>query len=196
MEEPFGGQDGDGALGDFLGGDDPGGAAEVVDVAVGVDDAGNRAVAAVLAVEGEGGGCGLGRYQRVDDDDPPLALDHVHVREVESAQLVEAGRHFEEAGDPVEPALAPEAGVGGVGALLVEEGVGVEIPDEPAAGALDPGRLEAGEEAAFGVGEVLGALGRQRTPGFAVAARGDLGSRLAGGGHAASASSRRRGATA
>ena len=106
------------ALGDLLGGDDPRGAAEVVDVAVGVDEAGDRAIAAVLAVERQGGGRGLGRDQRVDDDDPALALDHVHVREVEAAQLVEARRHLEEAGDLVEPALPPEAGVGGVGALL------------------------------------------------------------------------------
>jgi hypothetical protein len=85
VEEALRGEHRDLALGDLLGGDDPGAAAEVVDVAVGVDEAGDRALAAVLAIEREGGGRGLGRDQRVDDDDPTLALDHVHVREVEAA---------------------------------------------------------------------------------------------------------------
>ena len=55
---------------DLLGRDDAPGAAEVVDVAVGVDQAGDRALAAVLAVEGQRRGGGLGGDQRVDHDDP------------------------------------------------------------------------------------------------------------------------------
>ena len=69
VEEAGRGEDRDPARLDLLGGDDALGAAEVVDVAVGVDQPGDRALAAVLAVEGERRGRGLGRDQRVDDDD-------------------------------------------------------------------------------------------------------------------------------
>jgi len=41
----------------------------VVDVAVGVDEAGNGALAAVLAVEGSAAAAGSRPDQRVDDDD-------------------------------------------------------------------------------------------------------------------------------
>ena len=195
VEEPFRRQHRDLALGDLLGADDPGGAAEVVDVTMGVDEAGDRALAAVLAVEGERRSGGLGRDQRVDDDDPALALDHVHVREIEAAQLVEARCDLEEAGDAVEAALAPEARVGGLRALLGEEVVGGHVPDDLAAIVLDPRRFEAGDEAALGVGEVLGSLRRQRRRRLAIALRGDLGGGLAPGAHAtASASALRRGA--
>jgi hypothetical protein len=79
----------------------------------------------------------------------------VHVREVEAAQLVEAGRDLEQAGDAVEPALSPEAGVGGIGGLAGEKAVALQIPDNSAALTRDRCRLEGGDEAPAGVGEVL-----------------------------------------
>ena len=122
VEEAGGGDYRDPAALDLLFADDPAGAAEVVDVAVGVEEPGDRALAAVLAVEREGGGGRLRRDQRVDDDDPVGALDHVHVGEVEAAQLEEAGGQLEEAGDAVEAGETPEARVRGVGGgLRVEE---------------------------------------------------------------------------
>ncbi len=140
---------------DLLLGDDALGAAEVVDVAVGVDQAGDRAIAAVLAVEGEGRGGGLGGDQRVDHDDPLMALDHVHVGEVEAAQLVEARRQLEEAGDAAELALSPEARVGGVGRLGLEEVVALQLPDRAAIRVLDPGWVEGGDETAARCLEVV-----------------------------------------
>ena len=133
---------------DLLGRDDAAGAAEVVDVAVGVDQAGDGTVATLLAVEGERRGGGLGRDQRVDHDDPPLALDDVHVREVEAAQLVEAGRQLEEPGDPHQLRLAPEVRVGARRRLAVEELVGAQVPDDAAVLVLDHGRVEGGDEPA------------------------------------------------
>jgi hypothetical protein len=43
----------------------------MVDMAMGVDDRGDRPVPEVLAIEGERGGRRLGAGQRIDDDDVP-----------------------------------------------------------------------------------------------------------------------------
>ena len=91
-------------------------AAEVVDVAVRVDHRHDRPVAAVLAVERERGGGGLGRDQRIDDDQPRVALDERDVREVEAAHLVDAVGDLEQAVVGDELRLPPEARVRGGGA--------------------------------------------------------------------------------
>ncbi len=65
-------------------------AAEVVHVAVGVDHGGHRTIPAVGAVQRERRGCGLGADQRVDDDDAGVALDEADVRQVQTADLVDA----------------------------------------------------------------------------------------------------------
>jgi hypothetical protein len=61
----------------------------------------------MLSVEGECRGCRLRGDQGVDDDDPLLPLDHVHVGEIEAAQLVDAGGELEQAGDAVQAAEPP-----------------------------------------------------------------------------------------
>ena len=144
---------------DVLGRDHPGDAAKVVDVAVRVHDGGHRPVAAVLAVQREPGGRALDRDQRVDDDDPVVALDDLHVREVEAADLKEAGGDLEQALDRGQPALAPEARGRRLGTIAGEEVVGVRVPDHAAVGRLDPAGVERGDEAAARVLEVLVALG-------------------------------------
>ena len=120
-----------------------------------VYQAGDRAVAAVLAVEGEGRRRGLGGDQRVDHDDPLAALDHVHVGEVEAAQLVEARRQLEEPGDAAELALPPEARVGCLGRIGIEEVVTLQLPDSAAVLTLDPGWVEGGNETAASCLEVV-----------------------------------------
>ena len=65
-------------------------AAEVVDVAVGVDDGDHRPVPAVGAIQRQRGGRGLGGDQRVDDDHAGVALDEGDVRQVQAANLVDA----------------------------------------------------------------------------------------------------------
>ena len=72
-------------------------AAEVVDVAVGVDDGDDGSVATVRAVQRQRGRRGLGGHQRVDDDDAGVALDEADVRQVETADLVDALDHLVEA---------------------------------------------------------------------------------------------------
>ena len=72
-------------------------AAEVVDVAVRVDDAHDRPLAAVPPVQREGGRRGLRADERVDDQDAGLALDERDVREVQAPDLVDAGHDLEQA---------------------------------------------------------------------------------------------------
>ena len=79
--------------------------AEVVDVAVGVDDGDDRPVAAVRAVKRQRGRGRLGRDQRVDHDHAGVALDEGDVRQVETAHLVDALDHL------VEPLLGGRAGL-------------------------------------------------------------------------------------
>jgi len=148
--------------------DDAAHAGEVVDVAVGVDQAADGTLAAVLAVEGQCRGGGLGGDQRVDHDDPLVSLDHVHVREVEAAQLVEARRQLEEAGDPSQLALPPEVGVGRLRRLAVEEIVGAQVPDDATLLVLDHGRVEGRDETAARFLEVRLA----HRPSVAAASRG------------------------
>ena len=96
----------------------------------------------------------LGRDQRVDDDDARVALDEGHVREVEAAHLVDAGSDLVQALLGGELALAPQAGVRGVGRVRVQERVDVVVPDNAAVAGLDDRRFEPADEAAIGVLEI------------------------------------------
>ena len=130
-------------------------ATEVVDVGVRVDHRHDVAWPAVLLVERPGSGGGLLADQRVDHDDAGVAFDHTHHREVEPSQLVDTRHHLEQAVADQQLPLAPQAGVGGVAGRLVEEAVGVEVPDHTAVGSRDLSGGRPGDEAAFGVVEVL-----------------------------------------
>ncbi len=134
LEEALGREDRDAARRDVLLGDDAARAAEVVDVAVRVEQAGHRPLAAMLAVERQRGGRRLGGDQRVDHEDARVALDDRHVREVEAAHLVDALGHLEQAVDRVQLPLAPEARVHRLRAVRVEEPVGVRVPDDAPVG--------------------------------------------------------------
>ncbi len=72
-------------------------AAEMVCVAVGIDDCGDGPISAVFAVERQRRGGGFGRDQRVDHDDAGIALDEADVRQVETANLIDAFDHLVEA---------------------------------------------------------------------------------------------------
>ena len=147
---------------DLLIGDDPLHPTEVVGVRVGVDHRLHWAFAAVLGVERERGGRGLRADERVDDDHASVALDHAHHREIEAAQLVDAGHHLEEAVLDQQLSLAPEARVGGVGrGSVAHELVGVEIPHDPPVGRGDLPRPGPAHEPAPGVVEVVGVVHRQ-----------------------------------
>jgi hypothetical protein len=172
VEEAGRGEDRDATRFDLLRRGDALGTTEVVDVAVGVDQAGDGTLTAMLAVEAQCRGGSLGRDQRVDHDDSLFPLDHVHVREIETAQLVEAGRQLEKTGDPSQLALPPEIRVSGVRWFAVEEVVRAQIPDSAALRVLDHGWLEGRDQTATCLFEVaLAHLSFNRRP-RGVAARG------------------------
>ena len=121
-------------------------AAEVVDMAVGVDHRDDGAVtAAVGAVQRQRrGGC-LGGHQWIDDDDAGVALDEGDVREVEAADLIDARHHFVQALFGGQGRLPPQAGVHRGRRGAVEECVHVVVPHHAAVGRLD----DAGDSAAM-----------------------------------------------
>jgi hypothetical protein len=163
----------DGVGGEVLGGEDRDAAGlavgqhatstpEVVDVAVGVDEPGDGAIAARRAVEPERGGGGLGGDQRVDDDDALVALHQGHVGEVEPADLVGAGSDLEQAVHEVELGLAPQARVHRCRRRPADVAVGGEVPHHPAVGGPHHRVVQGGDEAPPGVLEVLVVVEGQR----------------------------------
>ena len=113
-------------------------AAEMVDVAVGVDHRDDGAVAAAVgSVQVQRRGGYLGGDQRVDDDDAGVALDEADVGEVESAHLIDARHHFVQALFGGQRRLPPQAGVHRSRRGTVEEGVGVVVPHHASVGRFD-----------------------------------------------------------
>ena len=130
-------------------------AAEVRSVRMGIDQTGDRTVAAVLAVELQGRGGGLRADERVDDDDAVVALDQRHVGQVQAAGLVDTVGDLVQALPAHQPALPPQALVRGLGAVSGQESVGLGVPDHPAVVPRDLRRVERGDETTVGIGEVL-----------------------------------------
>ena len=153
-------------------------AAEVVDVAVGVDDRDDRPVATMRAVQRERGRRRLGGDQRVDDDDAGVALDEADVGQVEAADLVDALDHLVEALLGDELALPPQAGVHRRRRIAVEERVDVVVPHHSSVGGLDDAGLQGADESPVGVLEVGGVVERQIAQVLAVRGLDDGGRRL------------------
>ena len=186
LEEAGRGEDRDPAGVDVLLGDDAAGAAEMVDVAVGVEQPGDGAIAALLAVEGERRRRGLRRDQRVDDDDALLALDHVHVREVEPAQLVEPGASSNRPAMRFSWACRQRAGFAVSGRIAVEETVGGEVPCPAPVLAIDHRRVEGGDEPPGCDRHLRGGRLIDSRPRFPIARRGGRGRRSAARRHSGS----------
>ncbi len=134
----------------------PAHAAIVVDMTVGVDHRRHGLIAAVCAHKLQGRGRRLGRGEGIDDDQSPLALDERHVRDVESAHLIDSGRDLEQAVQGVEPGLAPQAGIDRVRLLPIQKGERGHGP-----GAADSRVRNGADEPAAGVGEIGAVIGRQ-----------------------------------
>ena len=64
--------------------------AEMVDMAVRIDNRDDRPVPALRPIQRKRGRGGLGGDQWIDDDDPGVALDEADVGQVEAADLVDA----------------------------------------------------------------------------------------------------------
>ena len=116
-------------------------AAEMVDVAVGVDHRDDGPVAAVRAVQRQRGRGGLGGDQRIDDDDAGVALDEADVGQVEAAHLVDALDHLVEPLLGGELGLPPQARVHRGRRVTVEERVDVVVPYDAPVGRLDDARV-------------------------------------------------------
>ena len=150
-------------------------AAEMVDVAVGVDDRDDRAVPAVGAIQRQCRRRGLGGDQRVDDDDPGVALDEADVGQVEAADLIDALDHLVEALLGAQLALPPQAGVHRGRRIAVQERVDVVVPHHSSVGRLDDAGFERADESAVGVVEVGGVVERQAAQVLAVGGLDDGG---------------------
>ena len=106
--------------------------AEVVHVAVGMDDSDDREVGDMLADHVHRGPHRLDRDEGVDHDPAVIRAQEAHDREVEPSGLVDAVGDLEDAGDRVELALTPEARVGAGRRVAVEEAPAIEIPRDVA----------------------------------------------------------------
>ena len=122
----------------LIGADDAAHAAEVIDVAVRIDDRDHRLVRPVLQVQFHCRLGDLGRDERVDHDKAGVALDDRHVRYVEAAELVHAIRHAVQAVGHVDAGVAPQPRMDAVGRQFAfEKLVTLERPYQPAVGARD-----------------------------------------------------------
>ena len=138
-------------------------AAEMVGVAVRIDHGADRLLRPVLVVQLQRGARRLGGEQRVDDDQRGVAFDDRHVGDVEAAHLVDAVGHLEQAVDRVELRLAPQARVDAVGGVvLLQEIVGLHVPDRARSGAGHQRIGHGADEAAHRVVEILAVGERQR----------------------------------
>jgi hypothetical protein len=137
-------------------------AAEMVDVTVGVDHRDDGAVtAAVGAIQRQCHGCHLGGNQRVDDDDPGVALDEGDVRDVEATHLIDARHHLVQALFGGQGGLAPQARVNRRRRGSAEERIGLVVPHHAAVGRLDDARGQGPDESTIGVLEVRRVMERQ-----------------------------------
>ncbi|BDB61062.1 hypothetical protein RDE2_28560 [Rhodococcus sp. RDE2] len=130
-------------------------ATEVIDVAVGVDHRGDRAVTAMRPIQRETRRSGLRGDQWIDDDHAGIALDERHVRQVQTAHLVDTLRDLEQSLPRAESRLPPEARIHRRRAVVVEECVRIAVPHDVAIGVPhDPG-FESRDETAIDVVEIL-----------------------------------------
>ena len=157
----------------------------MVDVAVAVDHRGHRPGAAVVPIELDRGAGYFRGDERIDDDDAAAALDDRHVGDVEAAHLVDAVSNLEQAVVHVEPCLAPQARVDGIGSLLVrQEGVVLEAVDHTALGVADLDLGQRADEASCRIRKIRPIAERQHCEEGAVVGAGDGRSALARAGFA------------
>jgi len=126
----------------------------VVGMAVGDDHRRDRPGATMGTVEGQRRGGGLVRHQRVDDDDPGVALDDRHVGQVQAPDLIDAVGYLEQPVLGHELSLSPEARVRGRRAFGIHEVVPGAVPHRAPVGVLDDRVVQGGDEPAGDIVEV------------------------------------------
>ena len=147
---------------------DPEDAPEVVDVAVGVNDSAHGTITPVLPVQRQRRGGDLGGHQRVDHDDAGVALDDRHVRQVEAADLVDAGHHLVKSLLGHQGRLPPQARVHAGRRVAGQERVDVVVPHHASIGGGDDTGFLLGDEPTVGIGEIPGVAERECVQVFAV----------------------------
>ncbi|MNJ56676.1 hypothetical protein D3C77_522350 [compost metagenome] len=130
----------------------------MVGMAVTVDHRHYRLARPILVIEFEAGPGSFGRVERIDDDQPVIALNNGHVCQIDAANLVNLVCDLEQTGIGVELRHTPQAGVDGVRRVaLSKEIVLMGVPHRLAIGVLDLTRKSCHQPAAcsFVVGPVL-----------------------------------------
>ena len=149
----------------------------MIHMAVGVNHRHHGPARPVPVVELKRGGGHLTADQGIHNDQAGIALDHVHIGEVETANLINPFAHLEQPGMVVQPRQPPEAGVHRVRRFIaVLEIIGAEIPHHPAVGVTaNHVGVEVGDKATGGVIEVGAIVKRQSfVPGVVALHRGGL----------------------
>ncbi len=100
---------------------DPAQTTKMVGVGVGHQNRAHRSVTKGVVDQLERRLCGFAGQQRVDDDPAAGRGDDAHVGVVGRAHLPQAVGHLEQSADRIELCMTPERGVGGVGAVLLQE---------------------------------------------------------------------------
>ena len=158
FHEAVGGDDAHAAGLDVVLGRHAGDAAEMVAVAVRIDDGLHGFVADMLLQEGEGRAGDLDGGEGVDHDVALARVDERDGRHVEAADLIDVVGDLVEAVLGEQPCLAPEAWVGAGRGLCLQEVIGSEVEDDASAIVLDLRVVEGRDEAALGELEILGVV--------------------------------------
>nr|WP_054441952.1 hypothetical protein [Novosphingobium sp. ST904] len=156
----------------FFGADDTRSAAEMVDMAMGVDHRDDRPVAELRAHEVHRRLRAFHGGEGVDDDIAGLPQHHGQVGEFDPAHLIDAVRHLEEPRLRQELRVAPEAGIDAVRARALEHVEFGEIADPAAVFLRDRAPGNACDEPAAGKFEILPVVPRQPGCGFLEVAQG------------------------
>lgn len=149
--ESLGGDDRDFPLGDFLLADDPLHTAEMVGMAMGEDNCADREILDLFFQQFPACSGGINGQQRVNQDPAGFPADEAHHREIEIADLIDIIRDLEEPADMVELALTPEARIGGLRRIALQEIHAFEIIGNLAISAHDRIAIKTGDEAAIGI---------------------------------------------
>ena len=139
----------------------PAHAAEMVGMAVRIDDRADCTLAERRVHQLHRRARGFDAGERVDHDPASLPANDRHVRQVKAAHLPDIVRHL------IQPVvfqvahMPPQAGVDSVGRRAIDKGIGGKVPDRLAAGIADHRIGAGGDKAAGGKIAIARAFGGQ-----------------------------------
>ena len=130
-------------------------AAEMIDMAVGVDDRDHRPLAQFVSDQRHCGLGGFGTGERINDDPAGGTADHGHVGQIKPAHLPDAIGHLEQAVFRHQRRIAPQAGVHRRRCRAGKLGPIGQIAQHVALGIADLAVGDGAEKAAAGEIEIL-----------------------------------------